>query len=55
MQSIHQRVSKEYIAPEKLLNLYPKERTVYDFNQYQKRKDIFPATIYTYGDYMDGM
>jgi hypothetical protein len=32
VQSINQRVSKEYIAPEKLINLHPRESTAYDFN-----------------------
>lgn len=42
-------------APQKFLPFLPKDSTVFDFNQYGPRPEIFPVKIETNADYTQGV
>ena len=50
----NQRKAKEFFAPDKLVDTHAKDRSVYDFNQYGQRPEVFPVKVYTNADYNDG-
>ena len=53
-RSARQRRSRDQVAPTKLLDLHPQERTTYDFDQYGERTELFGTKVPTQADYTDG-
>ena len=48
------RLTQNFFAPTKLLEISPHNSTVYDFNQYAPRGELFPVKLHTNADYNDG-
>jgi len=48
------RRTMPFFAPRKLVPTVPKDSTVYDFNSYGPRPELFPVKIETHADYAMG-
>ena len=48
------RLTQNFFAPAKLLEISPHNSTAYDFDQYAPRGELFPVQIQTNADYNDG-
>lgn len=54
ISSQNARLTQNFFAPTKLLEVSPHNSTAYDFDQYAPRGELFPVQVQTNADYNDG-